>query len=79
MTSPDFANWLKQVPAGAPGDDKNITVSLEITMQASDWMALALGASRNGWRLEEAAAMLLVDGGPGLCEWMNQGTPRGKR
>lgn len=69
-----FATWLKSVPAGVPRNEEDqISLSLTLTTDATYWMQLAQGASRNGWTLEECAMRLIVEGGPGLSEWQNQG------
>lgn len=69
-----FSGWIKSVPPGVPKDEAaEVPVSVNIAMSPSSWFHLAQGASRNGWTLEECIKRLLVDGGPGLSEWSNQG------
>jgi len=69
-----FAEWIKSVPPGVPREENGqVTISINLTMDAAYWTQLALGASRNGWTLEETAMRLIVEGGPGLVDWQNDG------
>ena len=71
-----FVEWLKKVPPGSPKDEyEPVECTVKLTMHPSEWIQLAHGASRNGWTLERCIVELLVDGGPGICEWANWGFP----